>query len=338
MISLKPYLFGDKNKNVDVEYRRIIGLFLQGIALHAVEGDQSDYGPFRADIDALAKQITPATPMSQLLVVVGGALRAMEEYNRRTSKVIHKQNHELQNMVSMLTQTVITIGSSGEASVNKLQEVEKSIEHACKLDDMQLLKLRLGDCLEAVRAEAQRQKTDGQSTLESLKKELETSRQRVGCVAAPLDLDAATGLPSMQEAMKAIQAAVASPHNKFLTIALVSRVPAVNARFGTSIGDRVLTAFAEHFRRNLAANDRLFRWHGPAVIALLEREERLEKVRTEIRRFIEAKLEKTIEVGNRTVMLPISASWSIFPVAPPMEELLKKLEAFTAAQVSRDHV
>ena len=80
MISLKPYLFGDKSKNAGAEYRRIIGLFLQGIALHAVEGDQSDYGPFRADIEELAKQITPDTPMSQLLVVVGGALRAMEEY------------------------------------------------------------------------------------------------------------------------------------------------------------------------------------------------------------------------------------------------------------------
>jgi hypothetical protein len=72
------------------------------------------------------------------------------------------------------------------------------------------------------------------------------------------------------------------------------------------------------------------------VIALLEREERLEKVRTEIRRFIEVKLEKTIEVGNRSVLLPISASWSIFAVAPPMEELLKKMEAFTVAQVPRD--
>ena len=59
MISLKPYLFGDKGKNADGEHRRIIGLFLQGIALHAVEGDQSDYGPFRADIDEFAKQITP---------------------------------------------------------------------------------------------------------------------------------------------------------------------------------------------------------------------------------------------------------------------------------------
>jgi GGDEF domain-containing protein len=304
--------------------------------LHAVEGDQGDYGPFRADIEELANQITPDTPMSQLLVVVGGALRAMEEYNRRTSKVIHRQNHELQNMVSMLTQTVITIGSSGEASVNKLQDVEKSIEHACKLDDMQLLKLRLGECLEAVREEALRQKTEGQSTLESLKKEVENSRERVGAVAAAVELDAATGLPSMKEALKAIQAAVASPRNKFLTMALVSRVPAVNARFGPCVGDRVLSTFVEHFRRNLAANDRLFRWQGPAVIALLEREERLEKVRAEIRLFIEVKLEKTIEVGNRMVLLPISASWSIFPVAPPMEELLKKMEAFMAAQVPRD--
>jgi GGDEF domain-containing protein len=336
MISLKPYLFGDKGKNADGEYRRIIGLFLQGIALHAVEGDQSDYGPFRAGIDEFAKQITPDTSMSQLLVVVGGALRAMEDYNRRTSKVIHRQNHELQNMVSMLTQTVITIGSSGEASVNKLQDVEKSIEHACMLDDMQLLKLRLGECLEAVREEAQRQKTDGQSTLESLKKELETSRDRVGFVPAALDLDAATGLPSKKEAVKAIQAAVASPHNKFLAIAVVSRLQAVNARFGDSIGHSVLATFADHFRGHLAANDRLFRWHGPALVAVLERDERLEKVRTELRRFIEAKLEKTVEVGNRTILLPISASWSIFSVAPPMEAPLTKIEAFTAAQVPRD--
>jgi GGDEF domain-containing protein len=335
MISLKPYLFGDKSRDADAEYRRIIGLFLQGIALHAVEGDQSDYGPFRADIDELAKQITPDTPMSQLLVVVGGALRAMEEYNRRTSKVIHRQNHELQNMVSMLTQTVITIGSSGEASVNKLQDVEKSIEHACKLDDMQLLKLRLGDCLEAVSgrgAAPENRRPKHARKPEKGAGEFPRTRR----VAAAPDLDAATGLPSMQEAMKAIQAAVASPRNKFLTMALVSRVPAVNARFGDSVGDRVLTTFVEHFRRNLAVNDRLFRWHGPAVIAVLEREERLEKVRTEIRRFIEVKLEKTIEVGNRTILLPISASWSIFPVAPPLEDLLKKMEAFMAAQIPRD--
>jgi GGDEF domain-containing protein len=339
MISLKPYLFGEKS-NADSAYRRIIGLFLQGIALQAVEGDKSDYDRFRANIDEFARKITPELPMPELLLVVGGALQTMEDYNRRTSQVIRRQNSELQNMVSMLTQTVITIGSSGESSVAKLQDIEKSIERTRMLEDMQLLKLRLGECLESVREEALRQKTDGQNTLATLKKDLESSRERVGSVApaATVDLDAATGLPSKKEAMEAIQTAVAAPRNKFLAIAVVSRVQAVNARFGYAIGDRVLAAFSEHFRANLGANDQLFRWHGPALVAVMEREDRIEKVRTEIRRFAEAKLEKTVEVGNRTILLPVSASWSIFPVAPPLEELLKKMEAFTAAQVPRDYV
>ncbi|HTA72578.1 MAG TPA: diguanylate cyclase [Bryobacteraceae bacterium] len=339
MISLKPYLFGDKS-NTDSAYRRIIGLFLQGIALQAVEGEKSDYDRFRSNIDEFARKITPELPMPELLLAVGGALQTMEDYNRRTSQVIRRQNSELQNMVSMLTQTVITIGSSGESSVAKLQDIEKSIERTRMLEDMQLLKLRLGECLEAVREEALRQKTDGQNTLATLKKDLESSRERVGSVApaATVDLDAATGLPSKKEAMEAIQTAVAAPRNKFLAIAVVSRVQAVNARFGYAIGDRVLAAFAEHFRANLGGNDQLFRWHGPALVAVMEREDRIEKVRTEIRRFAEAKLEKTVEVGNRTILLPVSASWSIFPVAPPLEELLKKMEAFTAAQVPRDYV
>ena len=336
MISFKPYLF--KDQEAENAYRRIIGLFLQGIALHAVEGDKGDYDRFRSDIDEFSKKMGPETPLSELLVQAGAALRAMEDYNRRTSKVIRRQNTELQHMVSMLTQTVITIGSSGEASVNKLQDIEKSMERARMLEDIQLLKLRLGECLESVREEAQRQKTAGQSTLDSLKQELENSRTRLGSLQPAVELDAATGIPSKKEALKAIQAAVESPANKFLVIAVVSRVQAVNARFGYAIGDRVLAAFAEYLKSNLAACDQVFRWQGPSLIALLEREDRLEKVRTELRRFIDAKLEKTVEISNRTVLLPISASWSIFSVTPPVEDLLKKMEAFTVAQVPRDYV
>ena len=338
MISFKPYLFGERDGDADSAYRRIIALFLQGMALHAVEGDKADYDRFRGDIDGFAAQIGPTTPMSELLVAVGGALRAMEDYNRRTSKFVGRQNAELQNMVSMLTQTVISIGSSGDASVNKLQEIEKSIEHARMLEDMQLLKLRLGDCLESVRQETLRQRTEGQSALASLQQELDASRDRIGAFAAPVDLDAATGLPAKKEAMKALQAALAAPQDMFLVVAVVSRVQAVNARFGYAVGDRILAAFAEHSKKNLGATDQLFRWHGPAVLALLHRSDRIEKVRTEIRRFADVKLEKTIEVGARTVLLPISASWSVFALEPPLDALLKRLEAFTAAQVPRDLV
>ena len=83
--------------------------------------------------------------MSELLVVMGGALRSMEDYNQRTSKFVRRQSTELQHMVSMLTQTVITIGASSENSVNRLQDIEKSIERTQAIDDIKILKLRLSE-------------------------------------------------------------------------------------------------------------------------------------------------------------------------------------------------
>jgi hypothetical protein len=72
-------------------------------------------------------------------------------------------------------------------------------------------------------------------------------------------------------------------------------------------------------------------------VGLLERAERIDRVRAEIRQFADLRLDKTVEVGQRTVLIPISAIWAIFPLAPPMDSFLKQLEAFTAAQVSRDY-
>jgi GGDEF domain-containing protein len=335
MISLKSYL--SRDNEVETAYRRIIGLFLQGISLHAVEGDKEDHDRFREDIDKCLSVLSPETPTSELLVVVGGALRAMEDYNQRTSKFVRRQNTELHHMVSMLTQTIITIGSSSEHSIHSLQNIEKSIESTQAVEDIQILKLRLSECLEAVRDEAERQQKDGRDALESLKKELESSQELLGSNTIRPDLDAATGLPGKAEAERAIRTAIESPQGKFLMIAVCSRVQAVNARFGYAVGDRILGAFAEHFKKGLSARDQLFRWQGPALAALLERAERLEHVRAEIRQFADIRFDKTVEVGQRTVLIPISATWSIFPLAPPLDAFLKQLEAFSAAQVPRDY-
>ena len=175
MISLRSYLSRDTES--ETTYRRVIGLFLQGISLHSVEGDKADYDRFREDIDKCLAVLSPDTPVSELLVVVGGALRAMEDYNQRTSKFVRRQNTELQHMVSMLTKTIITIGASSETSVNRLQSIEKSIESTEKVEDIQILKLRLGECLEAVRAESERQQRDGRDAMENLKKELGARRK-----------------------------------------------------------------------------------------------------------------------------------------------------------------
>jgi len=335
MLSLKSYL--SRDTEAEAAYRRVIGLFLQGIALHSVEGNQADHDRFREEIDHCIASLSSDTPMSELLVVVGRALRAMEDYNQRTTKFVRQQNTELQHMVSMLTQTLISVGTSSEHSASKLQEIEKSIERTQAVEDIQLLKLRLGECLAAVREESIRQKQEGQSALVTLQKELLCAQDRMGSFQMQADLDVATGLPSRAEAEKAIREAMGAPKDRYLLIAVCSRVQAVNARFGYAIGDKILAEFATHFKSGLSARDRIFRWHGPAIVALLERSERMERVRAEMRQFADAKLEKTTELGHRSVLIPISAAWSVFQLTPPINVFLKQVEAFTAAQIPRDY-
>jgi hypothetical protein len=79
----------------------------------------------------------------------------------------------------MLTEAVITIGSSSEQSVSRLQNIEKSIEGTQAVEDIQILKLRLKECRDAVHEEAQWQKRDGQDALVTLPQELDNSRERM---------------------------------------------------------------------------------------------------------------------------------------------------------------
>jgi GGDEF domain-containing protein len=338
VISLKPYLFRDSNRDLESAYQRMIDLFLQAISLHAVEGDKADYERFCADMKGFAGRLTPAMSIADRFVVVGEILRALEDYNRQTSKYLRIQKAELQKMITMLTQTVIAVGASSETSIAQLQEIEKALEQTRVLEDIHAIKAQLGECLHGVRGEAQRQKAEGKSVLESLQQELAQSQELLGDSSVRASVDLATGLPDKAEADRRLREAAASSGAKFLLVAVVNRVQAVNARFGYAIGDQVLAAAGEHLHGALSAEDKLFRWQGPVLMAILSRTDTIDVVRNEVRRFVEKKLDKTFIIGSRAVLLPISISWAIFALTPPLDLLLRKIEIFTAAQISHDYV
>jgi len=336
MISLKTYLLGHSDKDLEGSYRRMIDLILLAISLHAVSGDSADYERFRSDMNRFGGCLTPELSMSERFVVVGEALRAMEDYNRHTSRFLRIQNAELQNMITMLTQTVIAVGANSETSVAGLQGIEKALEEARMLEDVRVVKAHLGECLQSVRGEALRQKEEGKAALESIQQELAQSRERMGGFSVGSNLDSATGLPGKMEGERELHEALASPGTKFLLLAVINRLEAVNARFGFAIGDQVLALAAEHFRGALHAEDKLYRWNGPAFVAVISRTADIGSVREEVRRFADKKLEKIFVIGSRSVLLPISASWAIFPIVQPIDALLRKVEIFTAAQISHD--
>lgn len=330
LTTLKAYLTGTEEEGM---FRRVISLLLQGISLHAVEGDRADYDRFRNDFERIQATVGKDASGQELLVTVGAANQALADYGQRTTRFIRQQGAVLHNMISMLTQTMVSIGAGSESSAEHLQAIEKALAHAVVIEDVQTLKLRLAECLKNLREEVVRQKAQAQEQARQLQQHVEHARD---CVQDPPDvdgeIDSTTGLRTRSAAKTAFHAALQTAGRKYVVAAVVNRIQSVNRHFGYAVGDQLLKKFSDLFGATLAKTDRLFRWRGPALVALLEREESIHAVQAEIRRINSKRIEGVLEVGEGA-LLPVSASWLVLALDSSAADMAKAIEKFIASQV-----
>jgi len=254
----------------------MVRLLVQGIELHAVKGDAVDYDKFRSDMRQVQESLAERPVPSEVLVMAGAVVKAMEEYNHRTSRFIHVQCGELQAMVAMLTKTMTALASGSETSVARLHSIEKQLHKATMIEDFQTARLRLAECLEGLRSEIVRQREESARTVAEMKTNLAKSQERLA--SSPVRgeserrADPVTGLAQRPDAEAALVEAAQENRRLYAVIFVIERLELINSRFGYAAGDQILVLFSQHLSQNLSRRDQLFRWSGPALLALLERD------------------------------------------------------------------
>ena len=126
------------------------------------------------------------------------------------------------------------------------------------------------------------------------------------------------------------------PGRKYIVTAVLDRLQSLNARFGQHVGDRVLRALAQRLQDSFEDSDVLFRWNGPAIIAMLWRDESIEDVRKSVRHIFDTPFEKEFDIGGRNVLIPIGAAWSVIGLIPPAVNSFNYIDRFVASQSPRD--
>jgi len=206
------------------------------------------------------------------------------------------------------------------------------------IEDFQSARLRLSECLEGLSGEIIRQKEDSARAVGEIKTALEQSQQRLvprqRLARGQQGVDPVTGLPGRSEAEASVLEASQKDGSAFAALFVIDRVELINMRYGYAVGDQVLLAFSQHVARHLSAHDRLFRWSGPALLALLEYRNSQRVVREEIERVTSRRLEKTITLVDRTVLLPIRADWVTYPVSghPSVHALFHQLDVLVQSK------
>jgi GGDEF domain-containing protein len=334
VISIKKFLALDTE--ADQTLMHVVRILIQGIGEHAIEGDAGEYARFRNSIQEISDALMDGISPAELLVHAGSVLNALEDYNGRTAAHQHLQTGELQHMVKMLTSTVKAVTAASNANASILGDIENRIVTISEIDDVRIIKAKLSDCLTEIRNEAERQHKETGDTIEQLNYELTQVRKRAVTQLPAEGQDVITGLPLRSEAEVALAESGRTGAQAFAAILVLDRLQLLNQRFGREAGDEILVAFTRMVEKHLGPEDRLFRWGGPALLALLRRAKGIESVRGEVARIMATRLDHTIQTPSRSVLIPIAARWTLFPMMAAPRLIYQKIDAFAAKPLARE--
>jgi GGDEF domain-containing protein len=336
VISLKKLLAAKPDDEPALS--RVVWLILEAIACHAIEADPGEREEFQTVLRRIAKKMAESTGSGAIFVLAGEAIKSIEVYNRGVERTLHSQVKELQSIVSLFTRSMLNIAKGSASSTTNLRQIERQIEKAAQIEDLRALKIQLELSLKGICDEAAQQEERGTAIAKHIQDTMSRPESAAMLAAAVSDIDLVTGLPSFKMIPPALGAAIAGGRNTYAVLFCVDRIEIINNRFGSASGDRVLVALGERLGQRFSGADALFRWRGPGFLALIERTASEMAVRDEAARVASARLEQEIELGGRSVLLPISTSWVLVPLKESnAEAVLKKLEVFAVAQ-ARTHV
>jgi GGDEF domain-containing protein len=189
----------------------------------------------------------------------------------------------------------------------------------------------LEQSLEVICEEAAAQERRSEEISDRLRDAMSRPASAAVLSEAVADFDLVTGLPNVRAAEQALLTAISTGTSTYAVLLSVDRVEIINSRFGAAVGDRILMLFGQHLAQRLSPTDQLFRWRGSGFLALIDRSGPEISVRADVARMVAARLEQEIELGGRSILLPITASWMLTGVAnSTLERISQKLDAFSA--------
>ena len=305
---------------------------LAGIARCTVDGRDEELSTFRESMLALASHIHEQAGNAEVDEAVTHALELLRDFNEHTLKNNSLRTGELKTVMRAMTETITFLSESRTRSVHQLQFMERELEQASEIDDIRILRTRLMTCLDVVREETIRMQAESQTRSQEVRQQIDSAAKVLEPPTRLGSMDNVTGLPARRTAETAIREVVSQGSEQAISVFVVSRLSAINAKYGRAVGDEVMLRVANHFAQHLSSATFLYRWSGPALVALIHVENNSEEIRRSWTKAAAVKQEISLEANQRSVFVMVETAMSFQLVGKQItpDELFMKLDKFVA--------
>ena len=333
MITFSPFLrnrpAGEPDPLADespaaIEPHNALSIMLKGIALYAPPSTDGDMRALLDSIADLSEEIHSDTTPERAAIIAGAAVRALRDHAQSVSDLLDARAGELDEMrqiVQLMAAFVNRSGLANRAAASTIDEIMAATAPGTRgIGGKGASGAHSGD-LTAL----------GAKLVESFERSLDSIR-RFASTSGSIT-DDATGLPGPAAAVSAFAAAWSQRKGCCAVVFGIERMDSINARFGFAAGDELLRSLSRHLTANLGPGDRLYRWRGPHLAALIERDIASGSPWMEVSRIASWGNEHPITVRNREAFVSASALWDLFPlgVFAGVEDLVASMNDFAAS-------
>jgi len=325
LLSVKRFL---TQLEEEAAYRKVISMLLEGVATHALNLDRDACRSFCERIGEIRRALASETTVESLLVDAGAAVQAIGDYARETNRLMQTQGVEMQTMIAMLAGSSADIGGvAGRASAPP-QKIGNGMERAAAVEDASSLEARPQASLDDMQEDSKRPKAEPDQMVEALRRDV----SRKQATSRNLGLDPVTELPWETAAQTQFLSALRAGEQKHVAVFVLGSAQRINLRFGRAAGDEVIRALKQYLAGRLESGDRMFRWSGPAIVALMASGEPIDRVRARLNRFLDKPIQQRFDSERGPESVPLSIAWSVFPLCSPLAVANRQIHEFVASQ------
>ncbi len=317
------------NGGNDPELRDVCALLLTKISDAAAVVDDDAAFDFKADVKVLAGICSKSQLSEDALRTADVAVQLLEDYNRDITMHLRRQQRTLANLVKAMADTVASVAPDDSAPAQRLRKMADRLVSEQTAALLEELNQSVSHCLHTFREEMLHQKAESDRLIISLRREIESGPQ-TDLDRNDAEVDHATNLPQKHACIQVMNTSIESGKRRFVAVIVLTRLRGVNLKFGRDVGDRVLCRFAEHVEQQILPTDQLFRWNGPTLVAVMDRNETLERVRAEVRRMVDLNVEEVLTLNGREVTTPIAAEWFVFQLLTTVHSAEKQINTIAA--------
>lgn len=236
---------------------------------HVVEVERDLAAGLRQQLRQL-RQMLAAPPTAELLEATRKSLdNYLREFKALSNDVLKARERDLREILAAVAEATAAMAERSDRHASQFRSVTQQLEAAAELDSLSLIRQRIAEATSRLRRCTEQMHAQDHAAAAHMEEQIRRLHRRLEEAETLAQTDPLTGLANRRRAEAFIEGHLMAGRPFFILLFDLDHFKTINDRYGHTVGDQVLVAFAQRLSVQFPPEDVVCRWGGDEFLVIV---------------------------------------------------------------------